>query len=132
MNGNNIIVLSGGQAIAGTKSNEIQADCGLIEISSPTSGKWREFITGRKEWTLNVNFLLLADTDVQNLLQVGNAFTLLVKGRNADDSYGVTGDAILKTVKHSYTRGNLCVGTYQFRGNGALTIPPSSGGDSLE
>ena len=126
MNGNNIIVLSGGQAIAGTKSNEIQTDCGTIEISSPTSGQWREFITSRKEWTLNVNFLLLADTDVQNLLQVGNTFTLLVKGRSAADTAGVTGNAILKTVKHTYTRGNLCVGTYQFRGNGALTIPSAS------
>ena len=32
--GNNILVLMGGTAIAGTKSNEIQVDCETIEIVS--------------------------------------------------------------------------------------------------
>ena len=52
--GNNILIYRNGTAIAGTVSNEIQSGAELIEISSPTSGQWKEYIAGRKNWSINV------------------------------------------------------------------------------
>lgn len=135
-NGNNIIVYSGGTAIAGTRSSEIQSGAELIEVSDPTQGNptqgtWRQYIAGRKEWSVTVGFLVLSDsalaisnkTGIQDLLQVGNTFTLKIKERTAADSDGVTGTAILKTCKITMTRGNLVQGSFQFTGNGALSVP---------
>lgn len=124
MNGNNIIIYSGSAAIAGTKSNEIQTECETIEISSPSAGQWREHIVGRKEWSVSVDFLLLASTDVLGLLQIGNAFTLKVVTRSGNTTtVQLEGPAILKTVTNKYTRGNLAAGSYKFVGNGALAEP---------
>ena len=46
INGNNILILMDGQAKAGTRSNEIQCDCKIIEISSSTDKDWEAVIAG--------------------------------------------------------------------------------------
>ena len=67
INGNNIIVLSGGTAIAGTKSDELQVECETIEIASSTDQGWTHYLAGRKSWSLTVGWLLLATTDVRKI-----------------------------------------------------------------
>lgn len=119
--GNNIIVLMNGTAIAGTKSDEIQVDCETIEIASATDQAWTHFISGRKSWSLNVGWLVLANLDVRKVLLAGSVVTIKIKGRGESDSNGVTGAAILKTVKITATRGNLAQGSFAFVGNGPLT-----------
>ena len=109
--GNNIIVYMNGQAIAGTKSDEIQV----------TDQDWVHQIAGRKSWSLNVGWLVLANLDVRKVLLAGSAVTIKIKGRGASDASGVTGAAILKTVKITATRGNLAQGSFAFTGNGPLT-----------
>ena len=119
--GNNIIVLMNGTAIAGTKSDEIQVDCETIEIASATDQAWTHSISGRKSWSLTVGWLVLANQDVRKALLVGSSVTIKIKGRGESDSNGVTGSAILKTVKITATRGNLAQGSFAFIGNGPLT-----------
>ena len=119
--GNNIIVLMNGQAIAGTKSDELQVDCETIEIASATDQAWTHHISGRKSWSLTVGWLVLANTDVRKALLVGSSVTIKIKGRGESDSSGVSGSAILKTVKITATRGNLAQGSFAFVGNGPLT-----------
>ena len=127
MNGNNIIITQGGLAIAATRSHEIQVESELIEISSPTSGVWREYIAGRKDWSVNVNVLVLGtaatqsatSSNITDVLKVGNRYTLVIKDRS--NTYSMTGDAILTVCRQTYTRGNLVQGTFQFKGTGALT-----------
>ena len=118
--GNNIIVLIGGVAIAGTKSDEIQVDCKTIEIASATDQGWTHYLAGRKSWSLTVGWLVLANTDVRKVLLAGSVVTIKIKGRGESDSSGVTGSAILKTVKITATRGNLAQGSFAFVGNGPL------------
>lgn len=48
-------------AIAAAKSCELQVSCDDIEISSPTSGQWREFIADRKEWAVTTNHLVVSN-----------------------------------------------------------------------
>jgi len=119
--GNNIIVFMNGQAIAGTKSDELQVDSETIEIASATDQEWVHLIAGRKSWSLTVGWLVLANTDVRKALLVGSSVTIKIKGRGESDSSGVTGSAILKTVKITATRGNLAQGSFAFVGNGPLT-----------
>lgn len=119
--GNNIIVLMGGTAIAGTKSDELKVDCKTIEIASASDQGWAHYIVGRKSWSLNVGWLLLANTDVRKALQVGTSVTIKFKGRGATDASGLSGSAIIKTCKITAVRGNIAQGSFAFVGNGPLT-----------
>ncbi len=121
INGNNVLIYRNGTAIAGTISNEIQTGAELIEISSPTSGQWKEYIAGRKSWSVNVSYLILANNGVRNLLNVGSLYILKIRGRNATDATGVVGTGILKSCKITATRGNLVQGSFTFQGTSSLT-----------
>ena len=119
--GNNIIVYMNGQAIAGTKSDEIQVDCETIEIASATDQGWAHYISGRKSWSLTVGWLVLANQDVRKALLVGSTVTIKIKGRGESDANGLSGSAILRTCKITAVRGNLAQGSFAFVGNGPLT-----------
>lgn len=119
-NGNNIIVLRNGTAIAGVKSDEIQSGSDTIEVASAAYQQWKEFIAGRKEWSLNTNYLLLAASSLGDLIQSGNVYELAVTDRQGN--VAVSGHAILTVCKQTHTRGNLCQGTFQFRGTGPLVL----------
>lgn len=130
-NGNNILVYVGSSLIAGVKSDNIQTSVDLIEIASPTTGQWRQYIPGRKECTITVNYLVLINSAlgasgtnpnaVRDLLQIGNSFNLVFKDRGATDNYGVSGTYILKSVTITSTRGSLVQGSFQFQSSGALS-----------
>ncbi len=110
-----------GQAIAGTKSDEIQVDCETIEIASATDQAWTHSISGRKSWSLTVGWLVLANQDVRKALLVGSTVTIKIKGRGESDANSLSGSAILRTCKITATRGNLAQGSFAFVGNGPLT-----------
>lgn len=61
IHGRDLIVTVNGMAIAAAKSCELQVSCDDIEISSPTSGQWREFISDRKEWAVTTNHLVVSN-----------------------------------------------------------------------
>ena len=127
--GNNILVYCNSTLIGGTRSNEANADADLIEISSSTQSQWRSYIAGRKGATINVGYLVLSTsalgvyggTGIRDLLQVGNSFTLVIKPRNGQDSAGVSGLYLLKSVNIQAQRLNLVQGSFQFVLNGAPT-----------
>ena len=119
--GNNIIVLLDGQAIAGTKSDELQVDSETIEIASATDQGWTHHISGRKSWSLTVGWLLLANTDVRKVLLAGSVVTIKIKGRGDTDANGLQGSAIISKAKITAIRGNLATGSFAFVGNGPLT-----------
>ena len=119
--GRNIIIYEGGIAVSASKSCEIKTDVELIEISSQSSPVWREYITGRKGWTVNVNFLVMNMMD--RLLHVGAKVRLTMGVTDANGELGadrLTGYAICKTAAVTGTVGNLAQGTWQFQGTGNL------------
>lgn len=125
MNGNYIVIGTvSGQTftpLAAVKSQDIQNGADTIEKASSTQQDWKEFIAGRKEWSINVNYLVLEDanTNVRDVLKVGDTYNLRIKDR--DGNYSVTGDAICTQCKQTYSNGNLCAGSFAFKGTGALT-----------
>ena len=118
-NGNNVLIYVNGALVAGTRSDEIQTDCGLIEIASPDTGQWSAYIAGRKTWDINQSWLLLFASDIERLLLTGTTVTIRIFGRGA--STGLTGTAIVKTCKITSTCGNISNGSFAFQGTGPLT-----------
>lgn len=118
--GNNILIYKNGSAIAGVITDEIQVGAELIEIGSPTSGQWKDFIVGRKSWSVSVSYLVLTNGHITDLLAVGNSYTLTIRPRSSG-ALVVSGTAILKTCKITATKGNLAQGSFQFQGTGQLS-----------
>ena len=121
--GNNIMVFLGGTIIAGTRSNEIQTDCEMMETTNPDSGEWRKFLAGRKQWTGSTAFLVLTASDIKKLLNVGTTYTLQFRDRTGTNV--IQGQAILKTCKIESAKGSLVQGSFAFQGTGALAEPQS-------
>ena len=119
INGNNILILMDGHAKAGTRSNEIQSDCEIIEISSSTDKDWKAVIAGRKSWSVQTSFIVTATSSVRQLLNVGTSYTLVIRDRSGSNS--VSGTAILTSCRISAIRGNLATGQFAFTGSGALS-----------
>lgn len=104
-----------------SRSHDIQVGTEMIEVSSPTSGQWKQYITGRKEWQVTVNYLVLQRAQIRDLLQVGTTLQVVFKQRNEANSTGVVGYATIKTCKITATRGNMIQGSFVFQGSGELT-----------
>lgn len=132
MTGKDIIVVlsQNGTALASTtvRSQDIQTAADTIEKSSSMQQDWKEFITGRKEWSITVNYLILAAEKITDLLYVGQTFDVTVKNVTASGvtPTAVTGKAIMTTVKQVATVGTLAQGTFTLKGTGPLTLPASS------
>ena len=121
-NGNDILIYRGNTLIAGTRSNEITTNAETIEVSSAINGQWKTFIAGRKDWSVTVNYLVPAVTNVSDLLTVGTSYTISVRTRSGSTvTSRLSGTAILKTCKITATKGNLIQGSFQFAGSGPLS-----------
>ena len=122
MTGKDIIVIlsQGGTPMASTriKSDDIQTHADAIEKASATQQTWKEVIAGRKEWTLNVNYLVLAAAKLTDVLLAGQMFDITI--RHISENVTLTGQAILTDAKQTHTVNSLCQGSFTFRGNGPL------------
>ena len=122
--GNNIIVqIQSGQnwvAVGAARTDEIQVDGEQIEIASKTSGKWREFLTGRNTWSVQTSYLVTAASDIRELLKVNTTVRLRIGGSTMATGDYLTGYAIIKTQKLTAPIGGLANGTIVFLGNGPL------------
>ena len=119
--GRNLLVVADGTVIAGCKSCDIEVDGDLNEVSSPSTGVWRDYMPGRKGWSVSTSTLVLSmhDTLVQVLNKVW--LTLVVR----DDSGTLTTDrlsgwAFVQQAKVTGAWGNLTKGSFVFQGSGAL------------
>ena len=126
-NGNNIIVFvssnngSSWTAVAGTKSDDIQVDGEMIEVSSATQADWRDFVAGRKTWSITTSWLLSGVGDVRKVLDVGTKVKIRIGARTFAASTGLEGFAFVKTCKVSATKNNIAHGQFVFQGTGSLT-----------
>ena len=131
---NDLVVMASGKAIAASKSCTIQESCETKEAGMKGSGQWKQYIAGRKSWTVETSFLVGNVTTIKSLLlQTGTKVTLSWKMRGegagtqsgAADAQGegadtMTGTAIVTACKISGTRGSLVQGSFTFKGTGEL------------
>ena len=118
--GKEIIVKKNGTAIAGVRTNEIQNSCDAIEACSPSSGVFKEYVAGRRDWQLSVGYLVVDDSDMLALLDVGNTYTLQFLDRE-NNGQGVQGSALLTVCTITAQESNIVKGSFVFKGTGALT-----------
>lgn len=126
INGNQIIlkkyVNNQWQTIGYIRSQEPTTHADMMEVSNPKQGAWREFLAGRKDWQMTVNWIVGVTSQIAWLLEVGEKYQLRCEDRNNSNVY-VEGYAFIDTVKITMTRGNIIQGSFHFTGTGALTMP---------
>lgn len=122
MTGRDIIVIlsQNGVAVASTaiRSDEIQTQCDVIERASATNQNWKEFVEGRAEWSLTVNYLMLSAARLRDVLKVRQRFDVTLRDRS--NTTQLSGTAIMTSAKQTHTVGNLCQGSFSLKGTGAL------------
>lgn len=117
IHGRNLIVKWNGTAIAGARSCELNVQSDKIEVSSPNQGVWRDYIAGRKGWTVTCGQLV---TEVENNIDmVGERVTLRFGTRDNNDY--VEGEALVESWKATGSIPNLAQGSFSFQGCGPLT-----------
>ena len=124
MNGKDIIVYSGGTAIAATTVNDISNAAELQPFSSPNTADYKEYRAKDKSWRIVTNYLVTSvGVALADLLKVGNTYTLVIgaTGQTASSKQGLTGTAICQECRITATNGNLCQGSFVFQGSGPLT-----------
>ena len=114
IHGRNLILKVNGVAVAGARSCELTVQAEEIEVSSASQGRWREFIAGRKEWTLSCSQLV---SEIEDSVDMVGA-TVEVKFEVRDTLDYVYGTAIVTQWTCTGTIGNLSQGSYRFRGTG--------------
>lgn len=126
LKGKNVILKMGGVAIAAAKSCDVNVSADLIKVSSPSDGAWEHSIAGRKSWSASCSHLVTQISDSVGM--IGQTVTLTFQP--VDDSgtplaniSALTGTAIVKTWKGTFTVGNLAQGSYSFDGSGPLAVP---------
>lgn len=125
MNGNNIYISigdgNGMTIIAGTKTDKIQVVSEMIEVASPNTADWREFISGRKEWSFSTGYLVLSSEHVTDILKTGMEVLVQVVSREGAATVVILeGRALIQLGEQNFTRGSLSQGSFQFRGIGPL------------
>ena len=105
--------------VACVKSCDVNTSCEIIEISSTTNNIWREYISGRKDWSVTVSYIVTVDDFAPSMLRIGEKVTLRFTDRNTGAL--LQGDAFIKTCKVVATTGNLTTGSFSFQGTGELT-----------
>lgn len=118
IHGRKLIVKVNGTAIAAAKTCELGIDSETIEVSSPTQGLYKEYIAGRKSWSVSTGHLVMEIPG--NAALVGTTVTLSLCVNN---DVVLTGDAIVRSFDVSGTIGSLCSGRFAFTGTGPLEEP---------
>lgn len=124
LHGRNINVKANGVIIARAKSCQLNVQCDMTEISSMTSGVWKQFLAGRKEWDVNVTTFVEVVKNGYDL--VGQTVTLEF-GQVSPTSRAeltadkLSGSAIVTMYGMSGEVKGLVTAQMQFKGNGPLT-----------
>lgn len=122
MTGSDILVIirDGTTPIAGTyiKSDDINSHAESIEKASSSQREWKEYVAGRKEWKLTLNYLVMAAPNLNDLLMIGKFYNITLQDREGD--YTLMGRAMMTDVKQTHTVGSICKGSWSLQGSGPL------------
>ena len=116
IHGKNLILKVNGVAVAGARSCELTVQAEEIEVSSASQGRWREFIAGRKEWTMSCSQLVSEIENNADMVGQTVSVSFVVKGT----SDYLNGVAIVTQWTCTGTIGNLSQGSFRFRGTGDI------------
>lgn len=120
--GRNVFIYSGASGtspvIAAAKSCNITIKYDLIEKASSTQSTAKEFITGRYEWELTVDHLVVSGSEYQGLRLAGQRVLISVVINNVRKK----GYVIVPQAGISAPVNGLATGSVTFKGDGEFDI----------
>ena len=108
--------VQGAAIVAAAKSCTISKSVDIIEKASTTQGSVKEFTTGRYEWEVSINHLVVSTAPLEGILMVGNTYGLEINIGGVTK----TGNAICTQADIQGATGNLATGSVKFKGTGLL------------
>jgi predicted secreted protein len=110
--------------IAMAKSCTVSMKADVMEKTSATSSRAKEFIAGRTEWEMSLDHLVPSNSNaaLDTLLMAGEEYTVSVVLGGARK----TGKAICQQTELRGAVGGLATGSVKFKGNGELTTPSTT------
>lgn len=109
------------QSIAASNSCDIELNCDMKPVSSPSSGEYMDYKAGRKTWVVRLNYLVpTTGIALLNQKNIGNKYYLRMYVRNNSSIDKLEGYAYLQQAHVTATRGNLLTGSWIFQGTGSL------------
>ena len=113
--------VQGAAIVAAAKSCTISKSVDIIEKASTTQGSAKEFTTGRYEWEVSINHLVVSTAPFEGILMLGNTYGLEITIGNDTIGYTTkTGNAICTQADIQGATGNLATGSVKFKGTGLL------------
>lgn len=94
IHGKDLIIKIDGTAVAGARSCDIHVQDDAIEVSSPESGKYREYIAGRMGWGVTTNHLVKNGNTFNILKMAGKMVSLAMTVNNVLPFNGFIEDPI--------------------------------------
>lgn len=111
----------GNMIIAAAKSLELTINCEMIEVARQTVTSWRDYITGRKDWSVSVSSLVTADSFTASVSMIGQTFGLYFHDGPTAESSLLHGSAVCTQAKITEQKGSVAKGSFVFSGVGALS-----------
>lgn len=108
--------------VAAAKSIEVNINCETIEKARTSIAAWRQYITGRKDWSFTTSCLVTAATFTASVSMVGKSYSVkFFDGTDTTNSALLSGTAICTQAKITEQKGSVAKGSFVFQGTGPLT-----------
>ena len=108
--------------VAAAKSIEVNINCETIEKARTSTAAWRQYITGRKDWSFTTSCLVTAATFTASVSMVGKSYSVkFFDGTDTTKSALLSGTAICTQAKITEQKGSVAKGSFVFQGTGALS-----------
>lgn len=111
---------NGSAIVAAARTCEVSIQADIIETATPTSGTFRTFIAGRKDWSVSVGYLVASEDGAGVLLNVGDTVHIRILYTAAD--VWLHGYAIIQQCHVTANIGSLAQGSFVFKGSGPLEL----------
>ena len=108
--------------VAAAKSIEVNINCETIEKARTSTAAWRQYITGRKDWSFTTSCLVTAATFTASVTMVGKSYSVkFFDGTDTTKSALLSGSVICTQAKITEQKGSIAKGSFVFQGTGPLT-----------
>ena len=100
-----------GVPVAAVVTHDVNTEAVSIEKASATQGQFREFVAGRKQFTIKAEWLMVSSAMMLGLLQTGQTFAVSSYDRQ-NERRNVHGIAKMEACNIQLTRGTLVHGQF--------------------
>jgi hypothetical protein len=126
LRGQDIVITEddGSSFIAAAKSHVIDIQCDEIETAGGDSPDYKDFIAGRKEWTVSIAHLI-GDIS-EDAIRIGRTYEIWELNRRTQQ-LRTLGTVVCTRASITATKGSLVSGSLLFRGKGKIYPSPGVG-----